>query len=698
MPTSAKEFAEYSDDSFASNISEDELRVQSPIKVNQKKKKKKVPKTSHVKKPASPYGRPMKVSGPKRTSEELWLDGIHKGTGLTASVKSSNYLGLTGKQVPQGSNCSDYLRENVLGMPPKSRRSQSAMDDTFTRSTKGVPVYKPPEDMYDDILELRKSVTGLRQENELIKARNRRLEDDNAKKEKHIDELMMGSRVSVFCYYPSDMFEVSKFCFGEEGGDVAIIRDDASRWNAWHSCWTAKVKFVKSNCISFSKCRKLSEDIKCTNIEEMKIAMETFYQEVQRLRVEQTENDKLSRSMKQSSNSNSKVKALNGTVLRLTEANQRLQSENKLLKLDLQRAMEKTPRTGGKGSRDYKDMDRQNLLDTLSKLESELEEVRAKEMKNSVSEANKKQLQDSIDRQEKEIKRLKEDKSKLKKTIDEQEQEIKELNGKLKKITEQILREAEEASKKKLARQSSTESLHHNTPRSRSGSSASLKRKKKDEDRRHEEQKQKAEELRKVNSAKSIQRNWRAHKKLSDDDEDEKEEEELDAATVTIQSAFRGHENRKHHLQQMNRYTPSPVNKYKDSNSDEEESDMEDVATTIQSAARGHWGRQKQLNSYSTRNSEISDAESVSSKRSVRSNKSNSSKKQVKSKKQIAREYLEDSDESDVLVTSKNTNNGKTSKKSVRKENPYGLLDSDNESDDELVTAPLRRRSYQFGR
>ena len=38
-------------------------------------------------------------------------------------------------------------------------------------------------------------------------------------------------------------------------------------------------------------------------------------------------------------NSTAKVKALNGTILRLTESNQRLQSENKLLKQDLERTL-----------------------------------------------------------------------------------------------------------------------------------------------------------------------------------------------------------------------------------------------------------------------------------------------------------------------------------------------------------------------
>ncbi|XP_071963918.1 uncharacterized protein [Antedon mediterranea] len=689
MPTSAKEFAEYSDDSFASNVSEDELKLHSP-KGNPKKKKKKVSKNVRVKKPPSPYGQPMRATGPKKTSEELWIEGMHRGQGLTASVKSSNYLGLTGKKTVPGGNCSDYLREAVLGLPAKSRRSQSAMDDTFTRSTKGVPVYKPQEDMYDDILELRKTVTVLKQESELIKARHRRLEDDNKMKEKYIDELMMASRTG-------DMKMTSSGKIIDPNAKIVTLKQ-------------RNVKLEMAVKEKENALKKLHEDMKCTNIEEMKIAMETFYQEVQRLRIEQSENEKLSRSMKQSGNNNAKLKALNGTVLRLTEANQRMQSENKLLKLDLERAMDKSsPRSGGKGGKgDYKDMDRQNLLATINKLEKEVEEAKGREIKNSVAEANKRQLMETIEKHEKDNKRLKEEKSKLRKTIDEQEQEIKDLNGKLKKITAQILKESEEAAaRSKLTRQSSSDSIQRTTPRSRSGSTASLKRAQKKEEIRLEEQKRKAQELRKNNSAKSIQRNWRAHKKLKE------EEEELNAATVAIQSAYRGHESRKKHLQQLNRYTPSPVNKYDKDYSDEEEEDsgMEDVAMTIQSAARGHWGRKKQMNSYSARNSEVSDAESVSSKRSARSNKSNksnASKKQEKSKKQIARNYLDDSDDSsDALVTSKPSRNN--SRNTSRNASPRpasvksssskkSVLDDSDEDSDEVVVATPKRRSYQFGR
>ena len=81
-----------------------------------------------------------------------------------------------------------------------------------------------------------------------------------------------------------------------------------------------------------------------------------------------------------------KMKALNGTILRLTESNQRLQSENKLLKQDLDRALDEgTPdmTQGGKKrkgkKKDYEDMNRRELLASIADLEEVSNLIHARE-------------------------------------------------------------------------------------------------------------------------------------------------------------------------------------------------------------------------------------------------------------------------------------------------------------------------------
>ena len=57
-------------------------------------------------------------------------------------------------------------------------------------------------------------------------------------------------------------------------------------------------------------------------------------------------------------NNVAKLKALNATILRLTESNQRLQSENKLLKQDLERALDEAMSDMGETPRAKKRRDR----------------------------------------------------------------------------------------------------------------------------------------------------------------------------------------------------------------------------------------------------------------------------------------------------------------------------------------------------
>ena len=57
-------------------------------------------------------------------------------------------------------------------------------------------------------------------------------------------------------------------------------------------------------------------------------------------------------------NNTAKLKALNATILRLTESNQRMQSENKLLKQDLERALDEAMSDLGDTPRAKKRRDR----------------------------------------------------------------------------------------------------------------------------------------------------------------------------------------------------------------------------------------------------------------------------------------------------------------------------------------------------
>ncbi|XP_041473223.1 IQ domain-containing protein E-like isoform X2 [Lytechinus variegatus] len=731
----------YSDDSFRSDISEDELKVSAPptpssrgSSPSRRPGSAKGRKGAAREKPPSPYlgsagsrkakSKSSKPVGSKtptlKSAREYWLDGLKSGKGgLTGCSKSSNYLG--GPKKSQAfSSTSDYLKETVLNMPPrKNSKSRAMVSDPIHRNMKGVPSYKPQEEMYDDIIDLKKQVNALRVENDMVKAKNQRLEDDLMKKERQIDQLLDPTK--------SDL----RMTLNSRQPDSAAKVNSLKQRN---------LKLEMNLKDKEAELMKLKNDMKGTRMEEMKVAMESFYQEVQRLRYQQShQTGKATRpgTAEKESTSTAKVKALNGTILRLTESNQRLQSENKLLKQDLERTLYESsayngPARSEKSHRDYEDMNRRELLTTVVNLQQKVEHLEGKGMRkdrNLDGEMPGKipltgSLSDRLDqldkretellkekgRLEKDVSRLREDKTKFRQKVEQFEDENKALEKENERLKEQ-LKSMTPRQNGSMKRHPSSESLHsrrsdrhgdrhsdrysdrhsdrrserqdrsgdrqsdrhserysdkhgdrhsdrysdkhgdrqsdrysdkhsdrhsdrhsdkhsdrlsdRSEKRSRANSSASVRRKQREEEELRERER-KLEELRQNRSARTLQKNWRAHKQREQD-----RNSDLDEAATTIQAAMRGHHRRKDLLDRFNSepFSPSTTDAASDRIRDEEEEDSDDVddaAMTIQSAVRGHWSRKEQLSKFSNRSD--SEPESARSYRSGKSSKAGSTK------------------------------------------------------------------------
>lgn len=76
------------------------------------------------------------------------------------------------------------------------------------KASPGTPAYKSQEEYYDQILEYKKQVGALNQESSNMKAKIRRLEEDNLKKEKEIDSLLNPQKVSKWCFMKYEVFSV----------------------------------------------------------------------------------------------------------------------------------------------------------------------------------------------------------------------------------------------------------------------------------------------------------------------------------------------------------------------------------------------------------------------------------------------------------------------------------------------------------
>eukprot|EP00070_Physeter_catodon_P036046 XP_028342940.1 IQ domain-containing protein E-like isoform X2 [Physeter catodon] len=62
----------------------------------------------------------------------------------------------------------------------------------------GTPVYREKEDMYDEIIELKKSLHVQKSNVDLMRTKLRRLEEENSRKDRQIEQLLDPSRVPDF--------------------------------------------------------------------------------------------------------------------------------------------------------------------------------------------------------------------------------------------------------------------------------------------------------------------------------------------------------------------------------------------------------------------------------------------------------------------------------------------------------------------
>ncbi|KAJ6656008.1 hypothetical protein lerEdw1_004593 [Lerista edwardsae] len=289
-------------------------------------------KTSHKppKSPKSPYSSSTCLHPRKsgflrsfddpllKASRQRWRGPLKQGAWVGQA--KSNF----GIDLP--SNTPEYLKE-ALGMKkPKHARSASR------GYIPGTPDYKEKEDMYDEIIELKKTIQAQKREADRMKTKLRRLEEDNNRKDKQIEQLLESSKVI-------------------NGLKQKILRLE-------QQCKE------KDNCIN-----KLQTDVKSTSVEEMKIALQSYYEEIQRLQTLLAE----SKTVQRKSPAESKEqKVLGAAILQLSRSIKDLQEENQNLKADLDQALASSP-TSTKANY-YAEKSRQRLVRRMSKLGKKMDE------------------------------------------------------------------------------------------------------------------------------------------------------------------------------------------------------------------------------------------------------------------------------------------------------------------------------------
>ncbi|XP_044046585.1 IQ domain-containing protein E isoform X2 [Siniperca chuatsi] len=208
--------------------------------------------------------------------------------------------------------------------------------------------HREKEDMYDEIIRLKKSLQAQKSDNQQMKAKLRRLEEDNAKREKQIEELLDPTKGSE---YTRSLVDKKK------EGSIVLNGLKQRILKLEQQCRE------KENALS-----KLQSELRTTNLEELKITVETYYEEIQRLRVLLEATEKSSRA--ESKCSQRQQKALSSTVHRLSENLKQLQQENTALREELNTD---SPAGGIKG---YREWSKQRLLRRLLEVEKRLEDSR----------------------------------------------------------------------------------------------------------------------------------------------------------------------------------------------------------------------------------------------------------------------------------------------------------------------------------
>ncbi|XP_054912377.1 IQ domain-containing protein E isoform X2 [Poeciliopsis prolifica] len=235
----------------------------------------------------------------------------------------------------------------------KQKSSLKKHLSAFNGFTIGAGDYQDKDSMYDEIIRLKKTLQAQKSDNQQMKVKLRRLEEDGAKRERQIEELLDPTKGSEY---------IRSLVDKRKEGSVIVSGLKQRILKLEQQCRE------KENSLS-----KLQSELRTTNLEELKITVETYLMEVillliQRLRILLDAAEKCGRA--ESKCSQRQQKALSSTVHRLTENVKHLQQENAALREELNTD---DPAAGIKG---YREWSRQRLLRRLLEVDRRLESSR----------------------------------------------------------------------------------------------------------------------------------------------------------------------------------------------------------------------------------------------------------------------------------------------------------------------------------
>ncbi|TKC49768.1 hypothetical protein EI555_002488, partial [Monodon monoceros] len=221
-------------------------------------------------------------------------------------------------QQPPPSSTPDDLTEAERMQRSNLRRSASH------GYVPGTPVYREKEGMYDEIIELKKSLHVQKSNVDLMRTKLRRLEEENSRKDRQIEQLLDPSRGPDFVR-----------TLAEKRPDTGWVISGLKQ----------RILKLEQQCKEKNHTiDKLQTDMKTTNLEEMRIAMETYYEEIHRLQTLLASSETTGKKPPVEKNIGLKrQKRMSSALLSLSRSVQELTEENQSLKEDLDHVLSDSP-------------------------------------------------------------------------------------------------------------------------------------------------------------------------------------------------------------------------------------------------------------------------------------------------------------------------------------------------------------------
>uniref|UniRef100_A0A8C5YX96 IQ motif containing E n=1 Tax=Marmota marmota marmota TaxID=9994 RepID=A0A8C5YX96_MARMA len=315
-------------------------------------------------------------------------------------------------------------KQGTLVQPLNSSLTLEAKRSDLRCSASHVPgttVYREKEDMYDEIIELKKSLHTKKSDVDLMRTKLRRLEEENNRKDRQIEQLLDPGRGPDFVR-----------TLAEKRPDAGWVINGLKQ----------RIFKLEQQCKEKdSTINKLQTDMKTTNLEEMRIAMDTYYEEIHRLQTLLASSDVAGKKLPMEKKVGVKrQKKMSSTLLNLSRSVQELTEENQSLKEDLDRVLSNSPTISRlKG---YVDWSKPRLLRRIAELEKKVSSMEnakphsseshrptplAHSVSNSVAHKHPRDWPEEQERLQGAVKSLKAERSALQAQLQEKDVEVKQL-------------------------------------------------------------------------------------------------------------------------------------------------------------------------------------------------------------------------------------------------------------------------------